>query len=263
MRTVFMSLVCTMLLAPAALAGEGGEGVQGSTPTEMARARDAAVDRGLLTSHAETIGKDQWAFNAYELFFVGITYGFTDDIQASLSTLIPVTTDIPLVLAIQPKFVLARTPDLVLSLRTPVTIVSSFEEDVDGTAGTVGAGLLLDYRLDAEGRFAFHAGLLASGLFGAGFDSVDGFTFAEGAVFELDVGMTFSLSNLVTLLVEVQSFAAAGSGGFDVADGVLLNYGIRFHSGSIAGDLGFIRPIGTGDDNFFLGVPYLAFSARF
>lgn len=262
MRTLFLSFVCSMLLAPAVLAGEGGEGSQGGTPTELARARDASVDRGLLTTHAETIGAGQWAFNAYELFFVGLTYGFTDDIQASFSTLVPVTTDVPLVLAIQPKFVLARTPEMVVSLRTPVTIVHSFDSG-DGTLGTFGAGILLDRRLDAEGRIALHAGLLASGAFGAGFDSIDGFTIGKGAFFELDLGMTFSLSNLVSLLIEVQSFAAVTSDGFDVADGVLLNYGIRFHSGSIAGDLGFIRPIGIEDSGFLLGVPYLAFSARF
>jgi len=262
MRNLFATLALVMTMTPTAFAGEGGEGTQGGTPTGLARARDASVDRGLLTAHAETIGKDQWAFNAYELFFVGITYGFTDDIQASFSTLLPVTEDVPLVLAIQPKFVLARTPEMVVALRTPVTIVNSFDSD-GGLLGTFGAGILIDYRLDAQGRFAFHGGILASGVFGAGFDSIDGFEVGKGAFFEFDLGFTFSLSNLVTLLVEMQSFAAAGEGGFDVADGVLLNYGIRFHSGSIAGDLGFIRPIGIEDSGFLLGVPYLAFSARF
>jgi len=230
----------------------------GVTPTDAARQNDASIDRGLVTTHAETIGEGKWAINAYELIFLGVTYGFTDTIQASLSTLLPIVEDIPLVLALQPKFVLMRTADTVLSLRTPLTFTSSDGE----TAFTFGAGVVLDQRLDDAGRFALHAGLLATGVAGSIVSLGDDVDVAEGAVLELDVGVTLGVASMVKIIVELQGFAAISDAGFEVVDAALLNYGVRFHGGSLAGDIGFIRPIGV-DSDLILGVPYLAFSARF
>jgi len=233
----------------------------GQSPAAGARARDAAIDRGFLTAHAETIGRDKWAINAYELVFIGVTYGFTDDIQASLSTLLPVTTDIPLVLALQPKFVLARTDTTVVALRVPLTFVTG--TDGEGSIGTFGAGALVDHYLDPRGRIALHGGLLVSSAFGSPFDLSDAFDLAQGAIFELDLGASLGVSRVVKLLLEVQTFAALGTGGFEVAHAVLVNYGLRLHGDSLAGDLGFIRPIGVDTDPLLLGIPYLALSSRF
>ena len=93
MRSFLVSLTTALVLvSPHASAEEGGQAT--GSPTALARGRDASIDRGFLTAHAETIGEGQWAFNAYELIFIGLTYGFTDDIQASISTLLPIVEDI-------------------------------------------------------------------------------------------------------------------------------------------------------------------------
>ncbi|MCC6620173.1 MAG: hypothetical protein IT385_02900 [Deltaproteobacteria bacterium] len=260
---VSLAIATTAIHAPSALAEDAVPDSPAATPTRLARARDASIDRGFLTAHAETIGEGKWAFNAYELIFIGLTYGFTDDIQASISTLLPIVEDIPLFIAIQPKFVLMRSPETIVSLRTPVTIGSSFDSDAEGTIVTFGAGVLVDQRLDAAGRFAMHAGLLASGAAGGGFDLTSDFEAADGAFFELDLGVTLGVASILKLLFEVQALAVVSEDGFEFADFVLFNYGVRFFSGSIAGDLGFIRPIGIDTDELILGVPYLAFSARF
>lgn len=255
-----LALLACLAFATPALAEDGlepGENTDPSTPAELAQDHDAAVDRGFLTAHAETIGEGKWAFNAYDLLFVGLTYGFTDDIQVSLSTLLPVTSDIPLVLAFQPKFVLVRSDDTVVSLRTPLAFASS-----DGdTAGVIGAGVLLDQYLDKDGRFALHAGFLVAGAFGV-FDS-GGFDFGDGALFELDLGASLGVASILKIILEVQLAAVASEDGFEIADVALVNYGVRFFSGSIAGDLGFTYPVGGDVDDLLLGIPYLAFSARF
>jgi len=266
-----LPLVLVTAFAPAALAEEGpSPPISELPPSEQARERDAAIDRGFLTSHAETIGKGKWAINAYELVFLGLTYGFSDDIQVSLSTLLPVVEDIPLVLALQPKFVLARTPETVVALRVPFTYVNDLSSN-SNSAGTLGAGLVVDHYFGPTGRIGLHAGLLVTGVFGDftfsdgnndGADDSDRVGFANGAVFELDLGASFGVSNAVKIIVEGQIFAAAGEGGFEVADVVLINYGVRIHGSGLAGDLGFVRPIGI-DSSLILGVPYVAISARF
>jgi len=267
LRTLCAALPLALITAaaPGVFAEDGLPDEPGvKTPSEEAQARDAAIDRGFLTSHAETIGAKQWAINAYQLVFLGVTYGFTDDIQLSLSTLLPVTTDIPLVLALQPKFVIARTPETVVALRVPFTYLQ--DTSGDGSAlGFLGAGLLVDHYFGPSGRIGLHAGLLVAGVFG-NFNftnSGDGLSFADGAGFQLDLGASFGVSNSVKLILEGQIFAAAGDGGFEVGDVVLINYGVRIHGGGLAGDLGFIRPIGVDTDPLFLGIPYAAISARF
>lgn len=269
LRNLFVSVPLAIIAAaPGALAEDGlpDEPRADKTPAELAQARDAAIDRGLLTSHAETIGDGKWAINAYELIFVGVTYGFTEDIQASLSTLVPITTDIPLVLALQPKFVLARTPKTVVAVRVPLT----FAKDTTGNGssfGSFGAGLLVDQYFGPRGRIGLHAGLLVTGVFGDfnfdGDGDSSGMTIGDGAGFELDLGASFGVSEAVKLILEAQVFAAAGDGGFKVADAALINYGVRIGGRGFAGDLGFIRPIGVDTDPLLLGIPYVAISARF
>lgn len=274
LRTICAALPLALVtaFAPAALAEETPDvPFSELPPSEKARERDAAIDRGFLTSHAETIGKGQWAINAYELVFLGVTYGFTDDIQVSLSTLLPIVEDIPLVLALQPKFVLARTPETVVALRVPFTYINDLSSD-SNSVGTLGAGVVVDHYFGPTGRIGLHAGLLVTGVFGDfnfsdededGNDDSDSVAFADGAGFELDLGASFGVSNAVKIILEGQIFAAAGDGGFEVGEVVLINYGVRIHGSGFAGDLGFIRPVGNVDTGLILGLPYVAISARF
>jgi hypothetical protein len=85
--------------------------------TLVARHRDASIDRGFTTGHAETIGKGKWAFNSYELFLAGLTYGLTDDLQLSFTTLLPITSDVPLLIGLSPKLVVHRSDRVVAAIR--------------------------------------------------------------------------------------------------------------------------------------------------
>ena len=66
------------------------------------------------------------------------------------------------------------------------------------------------------------------------------------------------VSNHVKLLGEVTSAAGrtATDGRLQNVDGVLVGYGVRFHTDNIAADVGFLKPIATkGDDGDFLRRP--------
>jgi len=194
---------------------------------------------------------------------LAVPAGSTEDFRAPFRPLGPVTTAIPLVLALKPKFVLARTPTTVVAVRVPLT----FAKDTSGDGssfGSFGAGLLVDHYFGARGRIGLHAGFLVTGVFGDfSFDGDDDFTIGRGAGFELDVGASFGVSNAVKLILEAQIFAGAGDGGFKVSDVALINYGVRIGGPGFAGDLGFIRPVGVDTDPLLLGIPYVAISARF
>lgn len=231
------------------------------TAVEKARAADASIDRGFLTSHAETIGAGNWSINSYELFFLGVTHAFTDDFQIAFTTALPVVEDFPFFLAISPKFVLHRSASTVVALRGLIwwgTLVG----DDDGGLGTFNGGVNLDHYFDGDGRFALHASVSLGGAFGTGIGS-DDFTVGSGVLFQIEGGFSLALGRVLKLLFEVQTFALNTNDGFEFAPIVLLNYGIRFFGEDLAADLGFFKPIGdTGDDPFIMGFPFVAFSAR-
>ena len=70
----------------------------------------------------------------------------------------------------------------------------------------------------------------------------------------------------VKLLGEVTSAAggAGGSSDLENIDGVLVGYGVRFHTDAIAADVGFLKPVtgGADDDDFLVGLPFVSVSYR-
>ena len=79
---------------------------------------DPSNDRGLVFPHAGTIGGGEWALNNYELFFLGLTYGFDDATQVSLTTLLPLFQGMPTILLLQVKRHLVRSPTTLVSVMT-------------------------------------------------------------------------------------------------------------------------------------------------
>jgi hypothetical protein len=54
----------------------------------------------------------------------------------------------------------------------------------------------------------------------------------------------------------------SGSSGLDNISGFLLSYEVRFYTGSLACDVGFINPVGDSDDSLLLGIPFVSISYR-
>ena len=71
------------------------------------------------------------------------------------------------------------------------------------------------------------------------------------------------VSRHVKLLAELTSITARNSqDDWDNMPGVLASYGVRFHTADIAGDVGFIKPIGEDTGDLIMGLPFVNVSYR-
>jgi hypothetical protein len=75
-------------------------------------------------------------------------------------------------------------------------------------------------------------------------------------------GITAKVAKHAKLLFEVDSGGGIGDEGFQNADVAVVAYGVRFFSHEIAGDIGFVKPIGGDGGDVALGVPFINFTYR-
>ncbi|TNF25777.1 MAG: hypothetical protein EP329_22490 [Deltaproteobacteria bacterium] len=259
-RALTVLALALLFAAPPALA-DVPPPASGPSAAERARDRDASVDRGFLMAHAETLGEGRWSINSYELFLLGVTYGFSDDFQASFTTSLPIVEDMPLLLSFAGKWAFFRSPTTVMAARAMIAWVT----DTGGGDDTIGAftgAVFVDHYLDADGLFALHGGLTVGGAFGAGF-STGGVQVVDGAILAVELGVTLGLGDSAKIYIEGQLPGFTDGEDLAFAKVVFVNYGVRFTGRTISGDVGFMRPVGDVDDPFVLGWPFVALSARF
>ncbi len=231
------------------------------TPAQKRKSADASVDRNILFPSAETVNKGDLTINSYELFLLGLTYGITDDLQVSATTLLPILTDFPFVLALAGKWQFVDTGKILVSVQPNFMFMAQ-----DGNSlGGFGAGIAADFILDDGGKYVVsvsESNLMLFGDIGSGGVLTDGFAFTLAGAFSARV------ARIVKLLAEVSLPGALNwnTGDFEVVpEGALFSYGVRFFGETIAVDLSFLRPLHPDMDpgNFIMGFPYLTFSARF
>ena len=230
-----------------------------SSAVATAKSRDASIDRGFLVSHAETLGEGQVALNSYELVLAGISYGITDDVELTVTTLLPIVDQMPVVISPQLKWAFLRTDNQVLTAKFNVNYANILGEDISG--GTISGGLSHDFYFDNEGRYAMFSGIDVGGVFG----EVDsGWQMGEGMFMAANLGFSAQVSDFLKVMVEGILPAVYAAGEFQVAETVNFTYGLRFFGDDLAADLGFIRPLGEGmgDAGLAMGLPYVAFTAR-
>jgi hypothetical protein len=238
-----------------------------SASLDPAQLEDPNVDRGMLLPTAQTQPKGTFAFNDYELFLMGLSYGVTDDLQLTATTLVPITTDMPLFLLTSAKYRAVQSGKLRVSLIGSLGIFNddpvfddgdsdTVDEDVTVFSLTGGAAATICLTDDC------HSTANATVTFSKGFadgESSDGVGVIYGG------SLIARTSKHTKLVVEVASGAGMADGDVENIDGALVNYGVRFFSGNIAGDVGFIRPVG-GDsedgDGFLFGLPFVTFTYR-
>lgn len=249
------------------------EGPSATAALDDRRQQDASVDRNILAPTAEGQPEGTWSFNDYEVLMAGLSYGATESLQLSATTLLPITTDIPFVLLAAGKLQLVRKERLIFSLMPNVNVLHDTEESPGGPGeeaqddsywvGTFGAVALLDYLLDADGRYVATFGANAYGVFVSGAGESD---IADGVGFWLYSGIAAAVSSHVKLMGELVLPAAYSNGDFEfVEEALLFSYGIRFYGNELAADLSFLRPIHPDVDTgpLLMGVPYVTFTARF
>ena len=249
------------MTAPAPVAGQV-TAPPAELPADIARLEDPNIDRVFLMPSADTQPKGTLAFNDYELFLLGLTYGVTDNFQVSATALAPIVEEMPIVLSGSGKLRLVSEGRVHFALQGTLTYLedrsdSDFEGDSEGSALGLSAGALATFCLDAPCRSALHASV-------TGFLPVAENTSSGDFAVVYSAGATIKVAKHVKLLGEVTSAGISESnGGFDAAEGALLSYGVRFFSDSVAGDIGFVKPVGEGgDDELVAGIPFINFTFR-
>lgn len=254
--------IALVVLLSLCLVGQAAKAAppDGKSGFERRKRADASVDRNVLSPTAETIGKGDFTVNSYELLVIGGTYGITDDVQISASTLVPITTDIPFVLLSAVKWNFLQTGRVLLSLQPHLQYAS----DSGDTIGGIGAGILADFLLDDKGDFVVTLAETNTMAFG---NNIDG-GLSDGFIVTLMAGINARVGRKVKLMAE---FLLPGGVFWDegrtelLEEALLFNYGIRFFGESVAVDLCFLRPAHPDMDaeGLLMGFPYLTFSARF
>jgi hypothetical protein len=244
--------LATVLASPLALAQPGATATVATPagpPTPSGASEDPNIDRGFLLPTAETQPAGSLTFNSYELLLAGLTYGVTDSFQVSATTLVPVAEGMPLVLTGSGKLRLLKTDRVRVALHGSLTVVA--EDDDQATLGTFGgtASLCMDD--------ACHSMLSGSlGGISVSEDTSDPF----GAVY-YGASIVHRVAARAKLLAELAAVAAD----FDEEGQealTALNFGVRFFSANLAADLGFVVPLGEGDDELVLGIPFVNLSYR-
>ena len=236
------------------------------SPAQLRRQADPSADRNILLPSAETVEKGDLTLNSYELFLAGITYGITDSLQMSLTTLLPITTEIPLVVLGAAKIRLIKSDRFVLSLVPTGSVISS-----DGqTMGSVGLGVYGDVILDDLGKWVFSFSETNIWGFGHRVDDSEGDAvgtqYLDGILFALSLAMNYRVHEYIKVLTELILPGGVVNGDWAlVEEGLLLGYGVRFFGRTLAVDLSFLRPLhpDVDDQGLLMGFPYLTFSARF
>jgi hypothetical protein len=232
-----------------------------ATPAAAAIAADPNIDRGFLLPTAMTQPAGSITYNNYELLLHGVSYGITDRVQASLTVLSPIVRDMPFVGYAAIKGRVVSTDRFNLALQASfggghITVLD------DGQSFySAGAGAIASYCLRSDCSSL----LSASATYQLGLHTL---TSLSERVDTLIYGasVVHRVSQHVKLLGEVTS-AAGTSGnnpdGFQNLDGVLVGYGVRFTAHDLAGDVGFVKPVGPAvDDEFLLGLPFVSVSYR-
>ena len=225
--------------------------------------QDADADHIILTPTTETMNKGEFTFNSYELFFAGLSYGATDDLQITFTTLLPITSDIPIVGLLTAKYKLTENKSSAFAIQPGILFTELYigedkpdEEKRDSLLKIFNLTLIYDFFLTPKATLT----LSSSTSIPLSTDS------------DLSFLMTFT-SALNVILRENLKFVAEltimgnyNDGKFTMIDEVFFfNYGIKFFNEKLAATLSFLKPIiqDNSSDLLLLGFPYVAFTAKF
>lgn len=216
---------------------------------------DANIDRGFLMSTAHTHPAGSVVFNNYELFWLGLTYAATDNLQLTVNAMVPISEEFQMG-ALSGKLKLVDTGQLKVAAFGTLLLVSV---DLDEGGSEMETATILGGVASLCTDESCHSTLSAT--ISAGFDNLED----EGRVpLIYGVSLVHKVSRRVKLLLEVDNATVFGDE-VEPARGFLVGYGVRFFSGEIAGDVGLIKPFAEDledDDSFPLGFPFVNFTYR-
>jgi hypothetical protein len=253
-----MTLAVSSASAQAAPAAVDPEAVSATAaPPRHVGADDPNVDRGFLLPTAMTQPAGSVTYNNYELLLHGLSFGITDNVQASVTVLSPIVQDMPFVGFGAIKAHLPVGERLHLAVQGSAGFGHAFGGSEEADVYTLGAGAFASVCLRedcsslASGSVTYQMG------FARGSGSSGGYLIIYGG------SIVHRVTPHVKLLLEITSAAAGGSNTeTDNMPGFLAGYGVRFHTANIAADVGFVRPFGEDSSEFLMGLPFASVSYR-
>jgi hypothetical protein len=231
-----------------------------ATPGARGASDDPNIDRGFLLPTAMTQPAGSVTYNNYELLLHGLSYGITDNLQASVTVLSPIVKDMPFVGFAAVKARIVSVDRFHLALQGSVGWAHEFNSSTTtNDIYTTGIGAFASTCLRADCSSLVSASATYQAAFPDGTSGRTDMVIYGGSIVH-GVGRHFKL------LGEVASAAGRGgtTGDLQNLDGVLVDYGVRFHTDAIAADVGFMKPISGSatDGNFILGLPFVNVSYR-
>jgi hypothetical protein len=227
-------------------------------PATAATSADPNIDRGFLLPTAMTQPAGSVTYNNYELLLHGVTYGITDRVQGSVTVLSPIVRDMPFVGFAAIKGRIVSTDRFNLALQGSLGWGHLFDSsDVDGDLYSGGVGAFASYCLRQDCSSLLSASATYQLTFAGSSDNVAQTVIYGGSV-------VHRVGRHLKLLAEVTSAVGHAGGETENLDGVLVGYGVRFHSDNIAADVGFLKPVtgGVSDGGFLVGLPFASVSYR-
>ena len=223
-----------------------------ASPAAERREVDASVDRNILMPSAETLKQNEFAFNSYELFWAGFSWGALDTLQLSFTTMIPAFADIPIGGMLTAKWKIIDTDYALFSVQPGGIFLYNDGE----SGGGFQIGLLADFVLPTKTVFS---------LSNIHMTSVGGYDDFSTWLMLTTIGVNQQLGSLVKLMVEFTMPSAYNDGEFFIEDKLFfISYGVRFFWKKIAFDISFIRPLASEvNDILLMGYPYVTFTVRF
>jgi hypothetical protein len=209
------------------------------------------VDHVVLLPTAETHPEGRLYFSAYEVIFWQLGYAISDRVQATVTTWPVIAKGQPFFIDGSFKANFYRSDVARLAVAAGATYVASTVDEANDTA-SVG-------HLAALGQVCVTAGCWTSVV--GGLSGWVPLGQGDGTVYAGGIGLTSKLGKYVGLLLEVDS-GAYYHDKLNMAEGALVNYGLRFAGSSIGVDLTMLKPIGAGTDDIVMGWPWIAFTYR-
>lgn len=227
---------------------------------DQARTADAVVERGVLSTHAETSGAGSSTVSLHEGALLSASHAFSDELQLSGGGLVPLWHGAPWAGFVQGKLVIARTEASTVALRGTGSVLTPRASP--GVAATIGAGVLVDARPRPH-WLSLHGGLSLHGARGTPISRVVPFD-GDAALALLELGATVRFSRRTALLAEAWLPVTVDDDtllGFPVA---MVPWVFRWGGPRLALDVGVVSGSGPllGDGPLGIGWPYVALGMR-
>lgn len=250
---------------------EAREAPGGLSIRERRRQRDASVDRNFYLPSAETLGQGRVSVNSYQLFFLGATYGITDSVQVSLTTLLPLIPQSPGLFALHVKGVVWSTDRDIFTVGG--TLYGAAAPWSSWGLLTGGPALYYDRILGDDGGSRLSATVGSQTLLSPRTRSE--WVNDQMTVLYLSAAFFTYLSERLQFGLEIVApgwFNPEHDFGYEddyvyrrrrLVEFALISAGLRFTGEAFSVDLALTRPVVPGDDSGWFALPFVSVSARF